>query len=89
VTHDRKRAGAGSTGHAFRRRELALPDGGKLILHPDGAISEVDGAGATVAGWATGDAEWARHAIRFGVLPQAPTIAPPDSRTADSKPHGS
>jgi hypothetical protein len=66
-----------------------VPDGGKLVLHPDGSITQLDGAGTTVARWTTGDPDWARNAIRFGVLPQAPTIAPPDSRTAESKPHGS
>jgi hypothetical protein len=89
VAPDRKGTKAGSRGHAFRRRELDLPDGGKLILHPDGSIAQLDGAGAAVAGWTTADAEWAGHAIRFGVLPQPATVTPPGSRSPEARPQGS
>jgi hypothetical protein len=80
VARERKRPWAGSPGHRFRRRELALAEGGKLILHTDGSISQVTGEGATVTKWVATDPEWPRYAIRFGVLPQPSTTTPPDSR---------
>ena len=77
-----------SHGRRFKSRELELAEGGKLVLHTDGSIAQVDGQGEVVAKWATDDAEWPRHAIRFGLLPQAGTITPPDSRVRGTKPLG-
>ena len=67
---------------------LALADGGKLVLHTDGSIAQLDGQGETVAKWAADDPEWPRHAIRFGLIPQPSTTTPPDSRVRGSKPPG-
>jgi hypothetical protein len=59
-----------------------------LVLHPDGSISQVDGEGEAVGNWATDDAEWPRHAIRFGLVPQPDTATPPDSRERGARPLG-
>ena len=69
-------------GHAFRRREIKLDDG-KLMLQPNGTISRLDGSGQVVQAWMTGDPDWPRQAIRFGLLPQPRTVAPPDSIDGD------
>jgi hypothetical protein len=84
VANERRRPRAGSPGHGFRRRELALAEG-KLILDTDGSISQVNGEGATVGQWAATDPEWPRYAIRFGVLPQPSTSTPPDMRVRGSR----
>ena len=67
-------------GHRFKRRELILGEGGKLVLHANGSIGQVDGEGVLKQTWAPDDPEWARHAIRFGLLPQPGTVVPPDAR---------
>ena len=80
-----KRARAVSPGHRFKRREIDLVEGGKLVLHTDGSISQVDDQSVTVATWAGDDPEWPRHAIRFGLLSQPRTTVPPDARVRAPK----
>ena len=75
----------GSQGRRFRRRELDLAEGGKLVLHTDGSIRQTDDQGETKQTWARDDPEWARHAIRFGLLPQPSTTVPPDARVRAAK----
>jgi hypothetical protein len=70
----------------YKRREIELAEGGKLMLHPDGSISLLDGSGATSGTWAPGDPDWPGHAIRFGLQPQAETVAPHGRRAADPRP---
>jgi hypothetical protein len=72
-------------GHRFKRRELDLAEGGKLVLHTDGSIDQVDGMGTVVQTWGVDAPEWARHAIRFGLLPQPDTTVPPDARVRAPK----
>jgi hypothetical protein len=68
----------------FKRRQISLAEGGKLVLLGDGSITLTDAAGAVTGSWATDDPDWARHAIRFGVqarpettIPEAPRVATP------------
>lgn len=72
----------------YRRRKLELPEGGQLVLHGNGSISQTDAAGETVGTWAAGEPDWARHAIRFGLMPQAETVAPHGRRVAEPRPQG-
>ena len=65
-----------SHGRRFKRRELDLGEGAKLVLGVDGAISQGDAAGASTHTWVPADPEWASHAIRFGLFPQDATVAP-------------
>ena len=65
-----------SHGRRFKRRELDLGEGAKLVLGVDGSISQVDAAGASTHTWVPADPEWASHAIRFGLFPQDATVAP-------------
>lgn len=60
----------------YRRRTLALPEGGSLVLNGDGSINQVDAAGAISRSWSQADAEWPRMAIRFGLHPEGETTAP-------------
>lgn len=83
-----KRARAVTPGRRFKKREVELAEGGKLVLHTDGSISQVDGPGEVVHKWAMGDPEWPRHAIRFGLLPQPSTTVPPDARVKGAKTFG-
>jgi hypothetical protein len=78
--------GHGNKRGRYKRREIGLAEGGKLILHPDGSISLLDPAGAIGGAWSPGEAEWASHAIRFGLQPQAATVAPHGRRAADPRP---
>lgn len=70
----------------FKRHELDLGDGSRLILGVDGTIDHVDDHGSTVHSWTADDAEWADHAIRFGLHPQAPTVTPQGRRVQPTKP---
>ena len=63
-------------GRRFKRRELQLADGGKLVLDADGSIVQLDGDGTRTHAWEPADPEWARHAIRFGLYPQDATVPP-------------
>jgi hypothetical protein len=60
----------------FKRHEIALGDGGKLVLETDGSIVRLDAAAEATQTWQPEDPDWARHALRFGVRPQAPTVRP-------------
>jgi len=60
----------------YKRHEIPLADGGRLVLEADGSIVRLDGAGATSQTWPPEDPDWARHALRFGVRPQSPTAMP-------------
>jgi hypothetical protein len=71
----------------FRRRQIELPEGGKLVLRGDGSITLTDAAGETTGTWAVDDPDWARHAIRFGLQPQPATILPQGRRDAEPRPN--
>jgi hypothetical protein len=85
VAREERHKRAATPGHRFKRRELTLAEGGKLVLNPNGSIGLVDGEGAVTQTWAAGDPEWPRHAIRFGLLPQPSTTVPPDTRVRAPK----
>ena len=85
VASETRRTRAVSPGHRFKRREIGLVEGGKLVLHTDGSISQVDGQGEVVKNWVADDPEWPRHAIRFGLLIQPATHTPPDTRVRAPK----
>jgi hypothetical protein len=63
-------------GRRFKRRELQLADGGRLVLNADGSIAQLDGDGNQAHAWAPTDPDWASHAIRFGLYPQDATVPP-------------
>jgi hypothetical protein len=88
VAPETKHARTVSPGRQFKNREIEIAEGVKLVLHADGSISQVDGPGEVVQRWAADDPEWPRHAIRFGLVPQPSTIAPPDSRVRGARPQG-
>jgi hypothetical protein len=46
------------------------------VLDTDGSIVRIDAAGTATQTWQPEDPDWARHALRFGVRPQAPTVRP-------------
>jgi hypothetical protein len=73
---------AGAHGRRFKRRELMVADGGKLILNVDGSIRLIDAEGHT----RPDEPEWARCAIRFGLRPQSSTIAPTGRYVDATKP---
>jgi hypothetical protein len=75
-------------GRRYKRREIELAEGGKLVLNGDGSISRLDAAGEVTGSWATDDPDWARHGIRFGLRPEPATVAPHGRRTADPRPLG-
>ncbi len=60
----------------YRRRELALADGARLVLTSEGTIARVSGAGTRERAWAVDDPEWPRLAHRFGIHRGSPTVAP-------------
>ena len=70
----------------FRHHEIAIADGGKLVLRVDGSIAQFDSAGATGGKWAPSEPEWAGHAIRFGLRPQAETTLPQGRRAPAPRP---
>jgi hypothetical protein len=70
----------------FKRRQIELTEGGKLVLLGDGSITQTDAAGETTGTWATGDPEWARRAIRFGLQPQPITTVPQAPRVSEPRP---
>ncbi len=63
-------------GRRFKPHELKLADGGRLVLSVDGSIDHIDERGSTMHRWQPGDPEWPDQAIRFGLYPQARTVAP-------------
>ena len=60
----------------YRRRELALADGARLVLAADGTLTRFDAEGTLEHTWAPDDPEWPRLAIRFGLRSQPRTIPP-------------
>ena len=88
MAQDESRSRPSPAARRFRRRHLELAEGGKLVLHGDGSISQVDAAGETTGTWTIGDPEWAGHAIRFGLQPQPETIAPHGRRISEPRPQG-
>ena len=72
-------------GRRYKRRELQLPDGGRLVLSPDGSIAQLDGDGVQTQAWVQTDPEWAGRAIRFGLYPQDDTV-PPTGRVGGTWP---
>jgi len=70
----------------FRRHQLDLAEGGKLVLQGDGSIIQTDAAGETVHRWAIGETDWERYAIRFGLQPQPETVVPESRRDAEPRP---
>ncbi len=62
--------------HRYKRHEIALAEGGKLVMDSDGSIVRLDGSGKAAQTWQPDDPEWERHALRFGVRPVNRTVAP-------------
>jgi hypothetical protein len=73
-------------GRRFKRRELQLAEGGKLVLDADGSIARLDADGKPIQEWAPTDPEWASHAIRFGLFPQDATVPPTGRYVDDMRP---
>ena len=73
-------------GRRYKRHELELADGGRLVLGVDGRIDHLDALGSTTGSWLPDDAGWPDQAIRFGLRPQAPTVTPPGRRVQGTKP---
>ena len=73
-------------GRRYKRRELQLAEGGKLVLGADGSIAQHDADGTPAHTWAPDDPEWARHAIRFGLYPQDATVPPTGRYLDDMRP---
>jgi len=73
-------------GRRFKRHELGLADGGRLVLDIDGSIDHVDDHGSTTRSWTPDDPEWPDQAIRFGLYPQARTVTPPGRHVRGTKP---
>jgi hypothetical protein len=63
-------------GRRFKPQELELADGSRLVLAADGSIDQIDERGAMIHHWTPDDPAWPDEAIRFGLHPQAPTVAP-------------
>ena len=63
-------------GRRFKPHELALADGGRLVLGVGGSIDQLDDRGSITRSWTPDDPEWPDQAIRFGLRPQAPTVTP-------------
>ena len=73
-------------GRRYRRRELAFPDGGRLVLSADGTLTRFNAGGVQEHAWAPDDPEWPRLAIRFGLRVQAVTVTPPGRFVEGTKP---
>ena len=73
-------------GRRYRRHELELADGGRLVLSVDGTIDRLDAHGSTTHSWTPDDPAWPDQAIRFGLHHQAPTVTPPGRRVQGTKP---
>jgi len=70
----------------FKRRQLALADGGSLVLGIDGSIARIAADGSTAQVWKPDDAKWPDQAIRFGLHAQSLTVAPQARRVQGTKP---
>jgi hypothetical protein len=77
---------SGSPRRRFKRRELQPADGARLVLDIDGSILHLNDHGNPTRTWTPDDPEWPREAIRFGLLPQAPTVAPHGRHVPETKP---
>ncbi len=73
-------------GRRFKRHELELAGGGRLVLGVDGLIEQVDDEGTKTRSWAPDDPDWPNQAIRFGLHAQAPTLRPPGRNVQGTKP---
>ncbi len=73
-------------GGRYRRHELELADGGRLVLGVDGMIERLDAQGSATHSWMPDDPEWPDQAIRFGLHPQAPTVTPQGRRVPGTRP---
>ena len=73
-------------GRRFKRHELGLADGGRLVLGIDGSIDHVGEHGSVTHSWTPDDPEWPDQAIRFGLYPQARTVTPPGRHVRGTKP---
>ncbi len=63
-------------GRRYKPQTLELADDSKLVLSTDGSIEQVDERGSVTRRWMPDDPAWPDEAIRFGLHPQAPTVAP-------------
>ena len=70
----------------YKRPELAIPDGGRLVLRTDGTIELLAADGTVTQSWGPEEAEWGTYAFRFGIRLQARTMAPRGPDTASAKP---
>jgi hypothetical protein len=73
-------------GRRFRRHELELDDGGRLVLGVDGSIDRIDALGSATHSWAPDDPEWPDQAIRFGLHREAATVTPQGRRVPGTRP---
>ena len=73
-------------GRRYRRHELELADGSRLVLGVDGTIVHLEADGSTTRSWLPEDPEWPDQAIRFGLRPQAPTVTPPGRGVRPTRP---
>jgi hypothetical protein len=60
----------------YRRREVALAGGARLVLAADGTLTRFDAEGTPEHSWTPDDPEWPRLAIRFGLRSQSRTVTP-------------
>lgn len=74
------------SGRRYRRHELELADGGRLVLGVDGTIDQLHPDGSTTHSWIPDDPRWPDQAIRFGLHPQTPTVTPQGRRVQGTRP---
>ena len=74
--------------HRYRPRQIALADGGTLLLRADGTIEHQDATGATTETLAPTDPAWPGRAIRFGLHEEHPTVKPSGRDNPGPKPPG-
>ena len=79
---------AAPRGRRYRRHVVELAGSGRLVLGVDGSIQRFDAAGATTDVWTPDDPGWPDQALRFGIRPQAMTVAPHVRRDQGSKTPG-
>jgi hypothetical protein len=72
--------------HRYKRHELELADGGRLVLGGDGSIARLDADGSKTHSWMPDDPGWPDQAIRFGLHPQVPTVKPEGRRVQGTRP---
>jgi hypothetical protein len=73
-------------GRRFKPHAIELTEGGRLLLGVDGSIDHVDDRDSSLHRWKPDDPGWSDQAIRFGLYPQPPTVAPSGRRVEGSKP---